>query len=179
MAQAKRKKRFFDVEMPILKKETHLIAFEIKELEGRFIKYDLTRFLRGKNALITLKVSVKENKATSTPIELKLLPSFIKRMIRKGTNYVEDSLILKSKEAEMIVKPFLISRRKVSRAVKNALRNKAKEELEKYFKDKTTDEIFEDLIKNKLQKELSLKLKKIYPLSLCEIRTIRLIDQKE
>ena len=49
MAQAKRKQRFFDVEMPILNRETQLYAYEIEELNGRSIKYDLTRLLRGKS----------------------------------------------------------------------------------------------------------------------------------
>ena len=48
MAQAKRKKRFFDVEIPLINKETQLQAYEISELDGRFMKYDLTRLIRGK-----------------------------------------------------------------------------------------------------------------------------------
>ena len=48
MAQAKRKKRFFDIEIPIIKKETQVQAYEPKELDGRFVSYDLTRFLKGK-----------------------------------------------------------------------------------------------------------------------------------
>ena len=43
MAQAKHKKRFFKVDMPILGKETELQAFELSELEGRIIKYDWIR----------------------------------------------------------------------------------------------------------------------------------------
>ena len=33
--------------------------------------------------------------------------------------------------------------------------------------------MFEEILRNKIQKELSLKLKKIYPLSLCEIRVLK------
>ena len=36
---------------------------------------------------------------------------------------------------------------------------------------------YEDLLKNTLQKTLSLKLKKIYPLSLCEIRFFKVIEK--
>ena len=38
MAQAKKKKRFFDVEMPLINKQTQILAFEMPELENRFIK---------------------------------------------------------------------------------------------------------------------------------------------
>jgi len=173
MAVAKRKKKFFDVEMPAISKTTQLQTYEIQELDGRYIKYDLTRILRGKGMEIQLKVKVQEDKATANPTKIKLLPYYMKRIVRKGTNYVEDSFSTDCKNAQIRIKPFLITRRKVSRAVRKALRNKCKQELIDYTKDKTTNQIFEDILKNKLQKSLSLKLKKIYPLSACEIRILK------
>ena len=173
MAIAKKKKKFFDVEIPILNKTTQLFAYEQKELDGCFIKYDLTRILRGKNAMLQLVVKLKGEKLTSIPREIKLLPYFLKKVVRKGTNYVEDSFSTSCKDAKIKIKPFLITRRKVPRAVRRALRIKAKEELINYVKDKTSETIFEELLKNQIQKPLSLKLKKIYPLSLCEIRVLK------
>jgi len=173
MAKTKRKKRFFDVDMPIIRKETQLQAYELKDLNGRLIKYDLTRLLKGKSLLLQLKVKVEGDKATSVPRELKLLSYYLRRMMRKGTNYVEDSFSTDCKDAQIRIKPFLITRRKVSRAIRKALRKKAKEELIKDAKTKDSSRLFEEVIKNQLQKELSLKLKKIYPLSLCEIRTLK------
>jgi len=172
MAIAKRKKKFFDVEIPLINKQIQLQAYEVPELEGRFVKYDLTRMLRGKSMMVTLKVNVKDNKAIAIPKKMILMPYFIKRMVRKGTNYVEDSFLTKCKDAEIRIKPFLITRRKVSRAVRKALRNKAHEELINYVKDKTSEELFDEILKNQIQKPLSLKLKKIYPLALCEIRVL-------
>jgi len=173
MARAKRKKRFFDVEIPIINQKTQLQAYELKELDGRIIKYDLTRILRGKSMLLQLKVKIEGEKATAIPIEAKLMPYFLRRMVRKGTNYIEDSFSAQCKDAKLRIKPLLISRRKVSRAVRKALREKAREELTNYVKDKNTETLFDELLKNQLQKPLSLKLKKIYPLSLCEIRILK------
>lgn len=173
MAQAKRKQRFFDVEMPILGRETQLYAFDINELEGRLIKYDLTRLLRGKSMLLTLKTSIKDGKATSEPVEAIVLPYFLRRMIRKGTNYVEDSFSTECKDARIKIKIFLVTRKKVSRAVRQALHEKAHKELIKYVKEKTKNELFDEILKSRLQKKLSLILKKIYPLSLCEIRYLK------
>ncbi len=170
MAQAKRKKKFFDVEIPIIGRPTQLQAYEIPELEGRYIKYDLTRLLKGKSIILTLKVKVNGNEATSTPKKIVLMPYFLRRMMRKGTNYVEDSFSAECKDANLKIKPFLITRRKVSRAVRNALRIKAKEELINYVKDKNAEELFDEILKNQVQKTLSSKLKKIYPLALCELR---------
>jgi len=179
MAKAKRKKRFFDVDMPIIRKETQLQGYEIKDLDGRLIKYDLTRALKGKSVLLQLKVKIDGDKATSVPRELKLLPYYLKRMMRKGTNYVEDSFSTDCKDAQIRIKPFLITRRRVSRAVRKALREKAKEELIKYVKTQDSSRLFEEILKNQLQKDLSLKLKKIYPLSLCEIRILKVEKEFE
>ena len=91
MAIAKKKKRFFDVMIPAIGKTTHLQAYDISELDGRFIKYDLTRFLKGKSMILTSKVIVKDDKASSSPTKITLMSYFLKRMIRKGTT---DRLIL-------------------------------------------------------------------------------------
>ena len=176
MAQAKRKKKFFDVKIPIIGKETQMQAYEIEELDGRFMKYDLTRALKGKSVMLTLSVKVEKNEATTTPKKIEVMPYFIRRMVRKGTNYVEDSFDAECKDANLKIKPFLVTRRKVSRAVRKTLRNEAKKELLDYVKGKNSDELFDEVLKNILQKKLSLKLKKIYPLTLCEIR---ILDSKK
>ena len=179
MAIAKKKKKFHDVEIPILNKKTQLYSFTPEELEGRRIVYDLTRMLRGKNALLDLNVKIENEIPTSYPVEFRILPTFIRRVIRKRTDYVEDSFKTKCKDAEIIIKPLLVTRRRVSRRVRKALREKAREEIINYVKDKNSEKIFEDILKNQLQKPLSLTLKKIYPLSLCEIRIIKVLKKIE
>ena len=174
MAQAKRKKRFFDVEIPIINRETQLQAYEIEELDGRMINYDLTRLLKGKSAVFQLLVKNEDGELIATPRQIKILPYFLRRMMRKGTNYVEDSFSLECKDAIVRIKPFLITRRKVSRSVRRILRERVKEELIKYAKERDSEVIFEDIIKNDLQRSLSLTLKKVYPLSLCEIRIFKI-----
>jgi len=173
MAKAKKRKKFFNVEIPLIRKETQLQGFDIENLQGRYIKYDLTRVLRGKNLILKSIVQIKKETATAIPQEIKLMPSYLKRMVRKGTNYIEDSFSAETKDAQVRIKPFLVTRRKVSRAIRKALREKAKEEIINYIETKKTDEIFQEILKNILKKIISLKLKKIYPLSLCEIRVLK------
>ena len=179
MAQARRKQKFFDVNMPIIQKDTQLYGYDIKEFDGKTITYDLTRLLRGKGILLKLKVKVEGDKAIAEPKELKVMPYFIRRMIRKGTNYIEDSFSAECKDAVLRIKPFLITRKKVSKAVRKALREKAKGELIDYVKTRDIKTLFDEIMKNKIQKFLSLKLKKIYPLSLCEIRFFAIENQEE
>jgi len=179
MAQAKIKKKFFDVNIPLINKETQLLAYKPADLNGKVIKYDLTRLMRGKSIILQVNVKVDGEDITTTPKQIKLMPYYLKRMVRKGTNYVEDSFSTEAKDVQIRIKPFLVTRRKVSRAVRKALREKAKEELIAYAKSKSAEEIFQDVLKNVLQKQLSLKLKKIYPLSLCEIRVLKVEKELE
>ena len=172
MAQTKKKKRFFEVNIPLIDKGTQLQAYEYEELDKRIIKYDLTRVLRGKNMVYTGIISIVDGNAIVTSKKIQLLPYFLKRLVRKGTRYVEDSFSTDCVNAQIRIKPFLVTRRKVSRAVRRSLRDLCKTELIKYVKNKQTEQVFDDVLKNKIQKILSLKLKKIYPLSTCEIRIL-------
>ena len=124
--------------------------------------------------MLKLKIKIEGNNAIAEPVELLVLPYFIRRMMRKGTNYVEDSFSAECKNAQVRIKPFFITRKKVSRAVRKALREKARAELTAYIKNKDTETLFDEIIINKIQKTLSLQLKKIYPLSFCEIRSFKI-----
>ena len=167
-----KRRKFFEIDVPILETKFELIGNSIKELENRTLKLDLTRQLRGKGVEAKFKIIIKDDKAIAIPQKIKLMSYFIKRMIRKKISYVEDSFTTPSQESMIEVKPFLITRKKVSRVIRKTLRNKTKNWLEDYISQKTDEEIFNEILSNRLQKPLSLTLKKTYPLSLCEIRIL-------
>jgi len=170
-----RRKKFQEVDIPLTKSKVELIGNSIDDVKGSNIKLDLTRQLRGKSVEVVVKVDVVKDKLVAVPIKMKLMPYFIRRMIRKKISYVEDSFETPSQESMLKVKPFLITRKRVSRVVRKTLRNKTKNWLEDYISQKKDDEIFNDILNNKMQKPLSLVLKKTYPLSLCEIRILEII----
>lgn len=174
------KKGFFEVKSALTATKIQLYGTSADELAGRVVKLDLTRSLKGKNFELRLKV-VKSSAGTleAEPMGLALAGSYIRRMMRLGIDYVEDSFVVECKDAKATVKPFMITRNKVSRAVRNELRNNAKKFVESYAKTRPAKEVFTDVITNKLQKELFVKLKKIYPLALCEIRVFNLISEKK
>jgi len=173
------KKKFFDVELPLIKGKIKLLALDIGQLNGRIVKIDMTRSLRGKGLEIIFKVKVKGEKAIGEVIKAYLMQFYIRRMMRKAVSYIEDSFSVESENSILQIKPFLITRNKVIRRVRRALREAAKKYIEEYVQEKNTEEIFSDILSNKFQKTLSLKLKKIYPLALCEIRQIILQKKKE
>jgi len=175
----KLKKRFFEVEIPLTNSTLDVLAYNIESLNNRAIKLDLTRQLRGKSIEVLLKIKVEKGKAVAYPIKLTLLSFYIRRMLRRKISYVEESFLAECKDAQIRIKPFLITRKRVSRRVRNALRKELIDWLQVYAKSKTYREMFSDIIGNRLQKPLSLKLKKIYPLALCEIRMLKLEKVKE
>jgi len=169
-----KRKKFVEVEIPLIKTKVALVANSINEVQGKTIKFDLTRQLRGKSIEAVLKIKIENDKAIAYPIKIKLMPYFIRRMIRKKISYVEDSFETPSQESLIKVKPFIITRKKVSRVVRKTIRNKAKNWIEDYLAEKKDSEIFNDIFSNRLQKPLSLRLKKTYPLSFCEIRILEI-----
>ena len=159
------KKQFFEVSAPLTASKIMLYAGSIEELEGKTVKLDLTRNLRGKNLVLKLKVRNDSGNLVADVVSLELAGVFIRRMIRKGSDYVEDSFITECKDGKVVVKPFMITRNKVSRAVRKALRDEAKKYLLEYLNGTYIKDVCSDIISNKLQKTISLRLKKIYPLA--------------
>lgn len=174
-AKSNIKKKFFEVKAPLTSSKIALYATAIEELEGRIVKLDLTRSLKGKSFELKMRVKKEGEELVAEPISLWLAGSFIRRMFRNGIDYVEDSFMVECKDAKVVVKPFLITRHKVSREVRKNLRNVARKHLENFIKIRTTKELFSEIMSNRVQKEMSMELKKIYPLALCEIRVFEII----
>ena len=124
--QLVKRKKFIDVEIPITRQKIELIANTAKELQDRTMKLDMTRQLKGKSVELVLKINLVNDKPVATPYKIKLMPYFIRRMIRKRISYVEDSFQTPSQESMLLIKPFLITKRRVSRAIRKTLRNKTK-----------------------------------------------------
>src|SRR6185437_11194428 len=128
------KKEFFEVKVPMTSAKVHLYGAAMEELDARVIRLDLTRHLRGKSFELRLRVKKMENELIGEPLGMELIGSYVRRMIRKGTDYVEDSFKAECRDAKVLIKPFLITRNKVSRAIRKELRNTGKKHLESHLK---------------------------------------------
>ena len=169
------KKGFFDVKAPITATRIQLYGASAEELNGKVVKLDLTRSLKGKNFELRLRVKNTPEGLEGEPVSIELIGSYIRRMMRTGIDYVEDSFVAEMKDGKVRIKPFMIARNKVSRAVRRELRNNSRKFLEEYMKARTVKEGFSDVTTNKVQKELFVRMKKVYPLALCEIRVFELV----
>lgn len=169
------KKKFFEVSVPLTATKVKLYAVNQEELDNKVITLDMTKSLKGKNIELKAKTSLNEGKIESELVSMVLIPSYIRRIMRRGIDYVEDSFKTSSKDSELLIKPFMITRNHVSRAVRREIRNTAKKFIESYARIKTSRELFSEIMTNKLQKAISLKVKKVYPLAFCEIRWVEVI----
>ena len=163
------RKRYIEAEIPILNSGFRVLGTP-EDLNKKTIKLDITRQLRGKGLTMTLRLFNDEGKLVGIPNKMELVTSYIRRMMRKRSNYVEDSFKAQCADIRVIIKPLLITRKRVSRAVRKNLRNTTQEFLQEYLKKKDFNNTCQELLEGTLQKTLLPKLKKIYPLSFCDIR---------
>lgn len=173
------KKSFYEVEAPLTSAKIHLYGSSLESFDGKVVKIDLTRSLKGKSFELRLKIILRDGKLESKPISLQLAGSYIRKVFRNGIDYVEDSFDVECRDCKARIKPFLMTRRRVSRSVCNALRTDTRNYLSGYLKTRDSAEIFSEIMANKLQKQLFVILKKIYPLALCEIRMFSAETNKE
>jgi ribosomal protein S3AE len=165
------KKRYIDVEAPILNSTMRVLGTP-ENLDKKTIKLDLTRKLRGKGLTIKLRIFNQEGKLVAIPTNMTIATSYIKRMLRKGTIYVEDSFKTRCADIRITIKPLLITRKKVSRAVRKNLRNTTRTFITEYAKEKDFVQLCNEILDGTMQKAMLPKLKKIYPLSFSDIRVI-------
>jgi len=172
------KKHPFDVKLELLNTDAELMAFSEEALSGKVITLDMTKFLKGTSA--EAKFIIRKNEKLEGKIyKFMLYPSYVRRMISHNISIVEDSFVVKAKDCDIRVKPFLITRKRVHRAVRNALREAAKDFLEKNMTTKPRDKAFQSILAGIMQRMMSIKLKKIYPLAVCEIRVLEVVKPGE
>jgi len=153
-----------------------------EELVGRIIPCNLSVLTNdNKSQNITMKFLIKEIKdgnAITEPKEYILNPSFLKRLMRRKRERIDESLHVKTSDGKGLrIKIFLLTNSAAKGSVKKLIRRRLKEELSKILEKNTFSDIFEGVISNKMQKDLKLKLNKTFPLKTVEIKALK--EEKE
>ena len=153
-------------------------------LLGRKVKVNMmsiTNDPKSQNVQIHFKISALKGEGVTTEIVgYTLLPSFVKRLVRKEKVRVDDSFKVTTKDGKILfVKPFLLTLNKTTQSVATSLRR----EVQKSIKSKVSvigyEEFISDLVSHKFQNILRKELSKIYPLKQCEVRDLQVIGQEE
>ncbi|MBI2545911.1 hypothetical protein HYV81_01915 [Candidatus Woesearchaeota archaeon] len=187
MAKAKtaaaviRKKKWYPVVAPRLEDmpvgETP--AFEAKSLVGRTLLANLMTLTNDpKKQHVNIKfmvTSANETQAQADPVGYYIMASSLKRLVRRRTDRVDDSILCETAEGIKIkIKPFMLTRNLVKDSIKTRLRKISREYLIKYAKQKSLIDLLRDIVDYKPQEELRGMLKRIYPLKALEIRTLEI-----
>jgi ribosomal protein S3AE len=99
-----------------------------------------------------------------------------KRMVRRATDKVEDSFLIQTKDnATVRIKPVLVTRNSTNKSVLTALRKKSKEFITERSKATDYTNLVSEILTGRLQKDLRLSLKKIYPTNIVEIKALNKI----
>ncbi len=144
---------------------------------GRTVKVNLMQItgdIKSQTSEVKFEISgSKENKLETRVIGYYFSSSAIKRFMRRHMTRIDDSLVVMSKDDLKIrIKPFLLTKSKVSRSVEYSLRINLREELINFVRKTPYEQIFSMVIKYQIQKELREKLSKIYPIKNLEIRVL-------
>jgi ribosomal protein S3AE len=145
---------------------------------GRTVNVNLMQItgdIKSQSSAVKFEISeFEDNKFHTRIISYNYSPSSIRRLVRRRMTRVDDSLVVSTKDNKKVrIKPFLLTRGKVSNSVKYKLRISLKEELTNLIKKTSYKDIFNMIIKHKLQREFKDKLNKVYPLKALEIRVLQ------
>jgi ribosomal protein S3AE len=179
--QVVKKKRWFPIVSPKFMGEMPMGESFIEEpstLVGKTIKVNLAQLtgdMKSQNSDVKFEITaVADNKMDTRIIGYSVSPAGIKRFVRRHMTRIDDSIVVMTKDNIKIrIKPFLLTRSKVSRTVEYAMRAALKEELIKLVRETPYETLFSMILKYQLQKEFKEKLSKVYPIRSLEIRMLK------
>jgi small subunit ribosomal protein S3Ae len=182
MAKATVKKRWFKILAPKVYGEKvvgETTAIEPKAVVGKTMKvnastlaYDMRKQSTELNLLIE---GVEGDKAKTSIIGFKVLPTSIKRIVRKGRTRLDITLkVLTKGEKVVTFKLLVITQHTIKGSVALALRREIKRFIIKKASILPYQALAESVINDALKRELKSRLRKIYPVKICDIRHFRL-----
>ncbi|HLP79462.1 MAG TPA: hypothetical protein VK158_02410 [Acidobacteriota bacterium] len=179
-----KKKKWVAIHAPAQYENTYLgetLVMENKLVLNKPITVNvmhLTKNVKKQNLNLTFKVTdIVEGKATTKAVAFEMQPASIKRLVRGGRDRVDESFIVKSKDAQYArVKPLFITKNHQPSTVKTKLRRLTISIVRKYVAEVAFEDFMKDVVDGKVQKIVRDKLVKITPLRNCEIRVVELIE---
>jgi len=149
-------------------------------LVGKKLKVDLAALIgdmRKQNTFIGFIISeVSGNQAKADFISYNLSIAHIRRMIRAGKDKLEYSFVVNLKDnRKMRVKTLVLTKVKTKNSVLTAIRKGTNDYFTEFGKIGGFYEVIEKMIDGELIKDLRATLKKVYPLSVLEIKSVELL----
>lgn len=179
----KRKKVWYQIVAPSIMNNEFLgetNVYDKDQIPGKSLKLNLstvTNNMKKQNMDVSFKITtVVDNKAITTITGTALTNSFLKRLVRRGRDKIDDSFTVRTKDQKVLrIKPFITTMNRTSKSVNSKIRMEARKLIAAQVKNKGYEEFFNDIINLRIQKEIKDTLGKIYPLKSFDIRSSQLL----
>ena len=154
------------------------------ELVGKSIKLNLsmiTNDMKKQNVLVSFRVNkVEDNKGLADLIGYSLSLSYLKRLVRRRRDKIDDSFVAKDKEGKFVrIKTVAMTNSKTYESASSAIRLSLRAKIRKSLKEMSFEEFVNALINIRLQRDWKTSLSKIYPLKFLEVRHASLVVLKK
>ena len=162
--------------------ETHLE--EVGQAVGRTVEVNLMHITgdpKTQSVYTTFQIThADDNKLFTRMVKYNVSASSIKRYVRRRMSRIDDSLVVETKDNILVrLKPFVLTRSRVSRDVQYNLRKTMRQMLTEFVENSTYDELFERVTKYQIQRDFRDVLSKIYPCRSMEMRVMQLVGEAE
>ena len=118
---------------------------------------------------------VDQNNVVAEPVGYFITPNSARKLVRRGRTKIDDSFAVKTQDQKIVrLKPLLLTRTRTSGKTRALLIKATRAFLNKEVAKKNYDELFKQLVVHSFQRSLQEHLKKIFPMSVSEIRMMRL-----
>ena len=160
------------------------LVYEPQQMLGKTLSHslmNLTNDMKRQNVSIRFKiVEVEDNKAKTSIMGYEIVPSSVKRFVRKASEKVDLSFTCETADNVFLrVKPLVITKSDIKGSTAARLRHNVIALLTKTIKKMTYEEVINDLILHKMQSMMRENLNKIYPLKVCEIRYLGIEERQK
>jgi len=190
MAKAKqaaikiKKKRWFKIFAPKLFNEKLLGESFVTDQNLLLNKYvtvnlmGLTGDIKKQGIDMTFRVSaLRPEGATTEIISFELVPSAVRRLVKRGNKAIEDSFTVKTKDDVIVrIKPLVFTRTKSKGSTATQIRKTMKTLLIRRIQTIGYYNLIMDLVGYAIQRPLRDELNRIYPIRTCEIRIMKKIS---
>ncbi|MFH1174331.1 MAG: hypothetical protein V1725_04310 [archaeon] len=176
-APIKKKKKWFTILAPESLGEKVIgetPAYEPTELADRTVSVSIANLLgdmKKQGTYLQFKIIGIEGTKAQTRLEkYELVPSNIKRLVKRGRTKIADSFVVKTQDDIFVrIKPLIITNNLVNKAISTKLRKGVRLFFKEFSHANTFETLTQELIKSNLQKQLREKLTKLYPIRTAEI----------
>lgn len=146
-----------------------------EEMVGRTVNVNLATITNEPQTQhITLKFRITgtaNNNLETALIEYKIMPSALKKLMRKEREKIEDSFSAKTADGkDLRIKTVMITRHKAQNSVLAALQKQGRAFVSKTLAKLSYDDFLQQLARHAFQKAMSQELRKTYPLAYSEVK---------